>query len=137
MSKKDLPPWVRLAAGFHQNPKVMELAHRRRHRAIAVYCCALGWSCEQRTDGWIPVYALPAIHGTLADAGHLVDVGLWLANAGGWAVHDWDVWQETDADKRARSEAMRARANIRHHGHPDGAANVTGLRARRDAQRNA
>jgi hypothetical protein len=120
MAKK-LPPWVRLAAGFYGNPKVVQLAHRKQHRAIAVYVCGLGWCCEQRTDGFIPEYALAQLHGVPLDAQHLVSVGLWVSEVGGWSVHDWEVWQESNDEKRARSELMRSRANLRHHGHPGGA----------------
>lgn len=126
------PKWVKLSHQFHRNPKVMELAHTKHVRAIAVYACALSWCGENMTDGWIPDHALGAIFGTKADADALTALGLWVSDKGGWWVHDWEDWQDTNAKRQERTEYMRGLANIKHHGHPAGPGpSVTDINRRR------
>ena len=129
-------PWVRLAHDMYRNPKVMVLMHRGQHRAVAVYCCGLAWAGDHRQDGFIPTFALVQVHGKPTDAAHLCEVGLWRPVDGGWVIHDWDVWQDTNDLRAARTRRMSQLANLRHHGHPDGPIpddNVAPIDARRNA----
>ena len=126
--------FVFLAHDFYRHPKVVELAHRRQHRAVLAAVLALSWCGDNRTDGWVPEYALPAIMAKRSDVAPLVAVGLWTEDVGGWWIHDWLEWQETNDDRAKRTTRMRELANIRHHGHPDGQGpQVTKLGARRNA----
>lgn len=105
--------WVRLDTGFPSNPKVLELAHQGRHRAIAVYLCGLAYAGSQGNEGWIPEYALPHIHGTKREARYLVDIGLWIARPRGWTIHDWLDYQPSNDVVRERTERAKAAALIR------------------------
>lgn len=92
-------PWVRLDATFPHNRKILELIHAKRHRAVNLYVFALAWSGHQETDGAIPAYALPVIHGTRTEAKQLVDAGLWHEDGNGWSIHDWDAYQPSSAHR--------------------------------------
>jgi hypothetical protein len=126
--------FVLLAHDLYRHPKVLALAHDGHHRSILAQVLALSWCGDNRTDGWVPDYALTAIMARRSDAEQLVAVGLWERDTGGWWIHGWLEWQDTNRDRESRTERMRALANLRHHGHPDGPGpNVTDLHTRRDA----
>ncbi|MGB8019619.1 MAG: hypothetical protein WCF04_00160 [Candidatus Nanopelagicales bacterium] len=127
--------WIRLSHDFYVNAKILELIHHKQHRAITVYVCGLSWCGANRTDGWIPDYALASIHGNSRDATHLTNAGLWIPErSAGWWIHDWPKWQESTAERDERTQRMRSKAHLRWHGHPDGpTSDVIHL----DAQRNA
>lgn len=109
--------WVRLDVTFPDNHKVLELTYRNRHRAVAVYLCGLAYAGAQGNEGWIPVTALTRLHGRKADAAHLVEVGLWIEEEGGWQIHDWSHYQPTNEEieekTQRRRDAARRAANIR------------------------
>ena len=105
--------WVRLDATFPMNPKVMQLADSKRHRAGLVYVCGLAYSGWQGTDGHIARHVLPLIHGRPVDAAHLVDAGLWKPNGDGWQIHDWHQYQPTTETTVDRSDQARRAAYIR------------------------
>lgn len=119
--------WVRLARDLYRNRKIMALAHNRQKGAIATYCLSLAWCGDNGTDGWLPAYALPVIFGTAAEAAALCCVGLWVEAEGGWEVHDWPLWQESNEHTRAKSERARDAANTR----------WTGREAMQNAMQNA
>jgi ribonuclease I len=126
--------FVFLSHDFYRHPKVLALAHDGHHRAITTYVLALSWCGDHRTDGWIPDYALKQIQSRTTEAAQLVAVGLWRLDTGGWWIHDWLEWQDTNDDRAKRTERMRGLANLRHHGHPDGPGpTVADLGARRNA----
>src|SRR5574343_923504 len=126
--------FVFLAHDFYRHLKVLELLAANQHRAALAAALAFSWCGDNKTDGWVPDYALPAIAARKADAAQLVAVNLWRADVGGWWIHGWLDWQDTNDDRHRRTERMREKANLRWHGHPDGAApNVVDLDARRHA----
>jgi len=98
-------PWVRLDATFPHNHKILSLLEDRKNRAINVYVFALAWSGHQTTDGFVPTYALPVVHGTRVEARQLVDAGLWDEYDGGWLIHDWADYQPSIEHR----ESVRAR----------------------------
>ncbi len=69
----------RLYADILTDPKFLELmTHGNSGRiAFGSYCLALAWSSLHKTDGFVPASALPTLHLTKAQAGLLVDCGLW------------------------------------------------------------
>ena len=105
--------WVRLDCNFPMNQKVVDLACKGRHRAIATYACGLAHAGGQGTDGWIPKSVLPLIHARTTDAQHLTEVGLWVPRPGGWDIHDWADYQPTSEDTAARSARARSAALVR------------------------
>jgi hypothetical protein len=114
-------PWVRLDSNIASHDKTLWLVQQRGgHRALAVYCLALGWSGGHATDGHIPTYALPALHATRADATLLETAGLWEPSDTGWRIHNYAQRQETRAVSEAKhqqqSDAGRKSACIRNHG---------------------
>jgi hypothetical protein len=126
--------FVFLASDFYRHPKVISLAHEGHHRAILVAALAFTWCGDNKTDGWVPEYALHSIMARTSDTTHLVAVGLWEPDDGGWWIHSWGEWQDTNDDRARRTERMRSLANLRHHGHPAGVpTNITELRPLGDA----
>ena len=114
-------PWVRLEANIASHDKTLWLIGQRNgHRALAVYCMALGWSGGHATDGHIPDYALTAVHATTKDAGLLEEAGLWERNGTGWRIHNYDQRQEvtqvTETKRAQQSAAGKKSACIRLHG---------------------
>ncbi len=111
-------PWVRLDTAFPYNPKLLAmLAEKDGHRAALLYICSLSHSGAQGTDGFITREALPFIHGRQVDADRLVRHGFWREQPGGWLIHDWDVFQETNEETQARRRRAQAGAAARWDGH--------------------
>ncbi len=116
-------PWVRLDSNIASHDKVLRLmAEREGPRAFALYVCGLGYCGGHGTDGHVPEYALPFLHGTERHARMLVKVGLWEPADDGWHVRNWTERQElavVSATKRAAQRLAARRTNcIRYHG-PD------------------
>lgn len=107
--------WVRLDTAFPRNHKVLALLDEREgHRALVTYICGLAHAGEQGTDGFIPRSALGLCHGRPRDAVLLVDVGLWVDDAGGgWLINGWTDYQPTTAETEARSKKARIAARAR------------------------
>ncbi len=102
-------PWVRLDTAFPRNPKLLALLAAGGHRAALVYVCSLAYSGEQGSDGFIPKYALPHIHGRPRDAAQLCDVRLWHEQRGGagWNINDWAGFQQSTAETADRARRAR------------------------------
>ena len=120
-------PWVRLDSNIATHDKVLRLlAQRDGHRAFTAYVCGLGYAGGHSTDGHIPSYALPVIHGTERIAGLLVTVGLWEPDhrdgEPGWSIHNYLQRQEltlvTETKRLAQRVAARRTNCLRWHG-PD------------------
>lgn len=106
--------WVRLDTAMPRNHKILALLGMKEgHRAAFVYLSSWCYAGEQGTDGFIPSVALGFIHGREVDAERLVEVGLWLPTQGGWQVHDWADYQQTNAETDARTARARAMAEAR------------------------
>lgn len=106
-------PWVRLDTSFPRNPKILAmLAERDGYRASFVYLCGLAYSGEQGTDGFIPRYALPLLHGRPKDADALTRHRLWHEQRGsaGWTVNDWAEFQQSSAETAERARHARESA---------------------------
>jgi hypothetical protein len=106
-------PWIRLDTNIYTNHKVLELVGQKRHRAALTYILGLAYSGGHELDGFVPVTALMFIHGTAADAKHLVEVGLWQECKGGWAINGWDEFQVSTEEMKARRERAQKAANKR------------------------
>lgn len=107
-------PWVRLDTQWPHNPKFLMLVEDKKWRAIAVYMAGLGYSGAHGTDGFLPVVALPMLHGTKREAEHLVEVRLWLpAQGGGWQINGWAEFQPSTEENEERSRKAREAAQIR------------------------
>jgi hypothetical protein len=101
-------PWVRLDTQFPSNPKILELAANKQHKAAFVYLCSLAYAGQHGTDGFLPATCLPFIHSTKTEATQLVAVGLWHADSGGWCINGWDEFQVSDeAAKKRRERAQK------------------------------
>lgn len=114
--------WVRLYTDAPRHQKVLHLMSRPKGReAWGVYCFALAWSGDQRTDGRIPDYALAAIHATPVITRLLEEAGLWERNGSGWHIHNWDKRQETTRELDEARRKKRKNACIKHQkeGHPN------------------
>ena len=71
-------PWVRLDANIGTNRKIVRLlALRDGAKAFALYITALGWAGGHGTDGRIPGYVLPMLHGNPRLANMLIECELW------------------------------------------------------------
>lgn len=99
----------------HHDKTLRALGYRGGKSAMFVATSAICWSVGQGTDGHIPAYALPSVHGTKADAGILVEVGLWDPDpdGDGWWIHNFDRRQETSEASEARRIKARKAADAR------------------------
>jgi hypothetical protein len=118
-------PWVRLDTAFPHNQKLLALlADKDGYRAALVYLCGLAHCGAQGSDGFITAAALPFIHGRPSDAKRLVDHAFWIPRPGGWLVHDWEKFQESNAEtqerrKRAQHAAESRWGKLKELGDPD------------------
>jgi hypothetical protein len=108
--------WVRLDVAFARNHKILALAAQGAWRAISVYTFGLGYAGEQENDGFIPREALPMLQARPADAKKLVEVRLWIPEAGGWLINDWGDCQPSSDEMKERRDRARAAAQSRWHG---------------------
>jgi hypothetical protein len=107
-------PWVRLDAAFWSHPKIVALTRERDgHRAGFIYVCALAYSGQHGTDGFLDEGCLPLIYGRVTDARLLVKYGLWRDEPGGWSVHGWDEKQLSNAETQERRKRAQAAAQAR------------------------
>ena len=116
--------WVRLYTDMPRHEKMLRLmAMPKGREAVGVYAFALAWSGDQRTDGYIPDYALPALYATRAHTDILETVGLWTRNGSGWHIHNWEYRQDTQAELAASRRKKRRAICERYQAegkHPDG-----------------
>ncbi len=107
-------PWVRLDTSMPDNPKVLGLlAEREGHRAAFVWLCCLTYAGKHGTDGFIPRNAAPFVHARGSDLSKLVETGLLNVVAGGWEIHGWSDFQESNDTTQARREKAQHAAQIR------------------------
>lgn len=109
-------PWVRLDTTLPRNHKILDLLDMRDgHRSAFVYTCALAYSGEQGTGGFIPRSALPFIHARNADIDRLVSVRLLIPDedGGGWDIHQWADFQLTSEEIEERAKRARNAARVR------------------------
>jgi len=135
-------PWVRLDTSFASNPKLLAMLQEKDgagHRAAFVYLCSLGYSGAHGTDGFITHEALPFIHGRRADASLLVKYEFWRVQPGGWIIHGWDGFQESNPETKARKARAQAAAMARWEGHraQTDAERQRRHRGKRDRQKNS
>lgn len=115
-------PWVRLESNIASHDKILELlSHRDGAKAFVLYICALGYAGGHGTDGVIPKYALPVLHGNDRLAQMLVDGGLWeYDEQGRYQIHNFDMRQElaviTEGKRAAKSMAGKKGMCVRYHG---------------------
>jgi len=128
-------PWVRLDTSFASNPKLLAMLRETDgHRAAFVYLCGLGYSGAHGTDGFLTSECLAFIHGRRSDASLLVKYGFWRAQPGGWQIHDWDGFQESNPETKARKARAQAAAMARWEGHE---AQTAAQRQRRYRAKNS
>lgn len=108
--------WVKLDDGFLTNPKIIRAGLEGR----ALYVAGLCYCAGGLTDGVIPREALAKL-AMLADvvkpakaAAHLVSIGLWEPEGGGYRVHDYLQYQlsaEAVRKERERVAEWRTKRN--------------------------
>lgn len=108
-------PWVRLDANIGTNRKIVRLlALRDGAKAFALYITALGWAGGHGTDGRIPGYILPMLHGTPHLARLLIDCDLFDYDGGdGYAIRNYADRQELARVTEAKQQGKRRAICIR------------------------
>lgn len=116
-------PWVRLDSNIASHDKVLYLLadpSKAKWQALASYMCSLGWSGANGTDGFIPLIALPFVHGTAGTARLLVKYHLWDEARVGWNIHNWAERQQSSAAAQSVHEAKQRASKkgncVKHHG---------------------
>jgi len=101
-------PWVRLDSNIASHDKILALlAQRDGAKAFVLYVCALGYAGGHGTDGHIPKYALPVLHGNDRLARMLIDAKLWEYDQGGeYRIRNWDARQELAAITEGKRQAQ-------------------------------
>jgi hypothetical protein len=97
--------WGKVDDNFAFHPKVLQAGNE----AIGLWTRAMSYSCQQLTDGFIPVEAVAALGADASVASRLVQSGLWDEAEGGWAFHQWSQYQPSGADVKARRDQISAK----------------------------
>lgn len=118
-------PWVRMDTNLPSHDKILALLadpSPKKWQAATVFHFGIEWSGGHGTDGFIPQYALSAIHATPMVARLLVKYGFWDEGLNGWMIRNFDARQQTTEKGEAVKKAQHLGAIkgncIRHHG-PD------------------
>lgn len=94
--------WAKVDDQWFAHPKVVGLSLAAR----GLWITTLSWSCAQRTDH-LPAYMVRFLAGGEdidPMVKELVDVGLWIEDGEGWAIHDWNEYQNLSlSEKRAKA----------------------------------
>lgn len=94
--------WIKVYNSMPSHPKVLMAGDRAAWLSV----CALCYSNEHLTDGFIATHALPVVapgaKGAEKLAATLVKVGLWHEVTGGWQIHDYGEHQRSSDEIRAR-----------------------------------
>lgn len=108
-------PWIRLDTALPDHPKILSLVDRWKDGRAAAFThiCAMAYCGRHGTDGFIPKEALSRINGRTVDAQRLVEVGLWIAEPGGWSINGWAEFQLSDESSQARSARAKKAAAAR------------------------
>jgi len=117
-------PWVRLDSNIASHDKILALlAERDGAKAFVLYICGLGYAGGHGTDGHIPKYALPVLHGNVKLANLLVDHRLWQHDPNdpsGYVIRNFDQRQElaviTEGKRAAQAMGGRKAMCQRWHG---------------------
>ncbi len=105
-------PWVRLDTSMPDNSKVLHLieSHPQGMAAAFVWLCSIAYSGKHGTDGFVTRSALARCNGKAVHARLLVDHQFWRDEGVGWTIHDFNEYQESNAETQARSERARIAA---------------------------
>lgn len=136
-----LKEFVKIAVGLREHPKVIQAGDDGGW----LYVCAIMWSKEHDTDGFIPAHVVPRLTGLKRPnvvAKKLVSAGLLEEFSGGFRIHDYLNYQES-AEKRSAAgrKAAAARWSGNRAAEPNGKcdphANRTAIASESHADRNA
>lgn len=111
-------PWVRLDTTIGDNPKILALVQKNKHRAALAYVLSLAYSGRHELSGFVPKGALPILHAAPSDARLLIEARLWHEVDGGWEINDFDEYQITNVTQEHRSNAAKIGACRRWHTQP-------------------
>jgi len=101
--------WFKVDDKLHDHEKPAEAGQA----AMGLWVMAGSWSADNLTDGFIPERVLSR-WGRRRDADALVLVGLWRTCGEGWVFNDWEEYQPTGEEVKAkRLEARERMATVR------------------------
>lgn len=106
-------PWVRLDTSIFDNPKFLVLFGGKKYRAVVVYVAAMAYCGKHETGGFVQREVLPLLQGTAREMTVLCEIGLMNPVRGGWEINDWDEYQLTSDEIRARREKAQNAAAAR------------------------
>lgn len=109
--------WVRVDTGALRHEKLYSIS-ASRPRAVVGWLGGLLLAGEQESGGFISQAQLELTRARPQDAELLVSRGLWTPVDGGWAIHDWDVYQPSTMTTKALRE--RGEKGARGRWHPEG-----------------
>lgn len=118
-------PWARVDTNMPSHDKILALIadpSPRRWQACSSYQFSILWSVGAGTDGFIPVSALPFVHGTKQTARLLVTYRLWVERTAGWEVVNFAERNQLEvvtAAKNAQRREAAEKANCRRWHGPD------------------
>lgn len=95
--------YMKVHGSLHTHTKFLALSGD----ATRLWLLCASWASNSGSDGRIPHQAARflCMGQETAPARELVEAGLWDEVEGGWQFHDWDEWNATAAEIKARTEA--------------------------------
>lgn len=93
--------WFKVDDGFALHPK----AALAGNSAIGLWTRGGSWCAAHLTDGRLPRAMLAPLGGRARDAARLVNVGLWVPDGDHYIYKDWEQYQPSRDNVRARQKA--------------------------------
>lgn len=94
--------WFKVDGNLAFHPKIIAAGNE----AMGLWVRAGAWSCEQMTDGFVPTGIANAMANGMASAIALVMANLWQEVDGGYQFKDWDEFQPSGEEERARKREL-------------------------------
>ena len=108
--------WFIVDDKFHASEEVLSIPREHRAAAIGLWTLAGAWSSDHLKDGFVPLYLLDQLAGSVDLAELLVSPAkLWSRKGqSGYQFRNWSKWQRTRADVDATRKAARDRKAAYH-----------------------
>lgn len=102
-----MSPWIKLDTAFLRNPKTAELKPPEVIALLKLWSWAGESESPHAREGYVSDAIVKTVGVSTRDARRLEAVGYLTRNGNGWHLHDWEEWQGSLIDRRARDRERK------------------------------